>query len=124
MRIVMPDGRVIEGTPLQIVDFMRSLALAPEGTSIADYVRTTVARARTLLGVELEVEDGSDEEMAGALVGQLVSKGLARRGSGRLTTGADGRWRCRPTRLSWQLVAAGKPAGRVGVRAYDSGVCE
>ncbi len=80
MRIVMPDGRVIEGTPLQIVDFMRSLAFVPAGTSIADYVRTTVAQARTLMGVELEVEDGSDEEMATALVRELVAKGLARRG--------------------------------------------
>lgn len=80
MRIVMPDGRVIEGTPLQIVDFMRSLAFVPAGTSIADYVRTTVAQARTLMGVELEVEDGSDDEMAAALVRELVATGLARRG--------------------------------------------
>jgi hypothetical protein len=80
MRIVMPDGRVIEGTPLQIVDFMRSLAFVPAGTSIADYVRTTVAQASTLMGVELDVEDGSDDEMAAALVRELVAKGLARRG--------------------------------------------
>jgi hypothetical protein len=32
------------------------------------------------MGVELEVEDGSDDEMATALVRELVAKGLARRG--------------------------------------------
>lgn len=80
MRIVMPDGRVIEGTPLQIVEFMRSLAFLAAGTTVVDYVRTTVAQARTLMGVELEVEDGTDEEMAAALVRELVARGLPRRG--------------------------------------------
>jgi hypothetical protein len=75
----MSDGRVIEGTPLQIVDFMRSLAFVPAGTLIADYIRTTVDQARTLMGVELEVEDGSDEEMAKALIRELVANGLAQR---------------------------------------------
>lgn len=77
MRIIMSDGRVIEGTPLQIVDFMRSIAFVPAGTSIAEYVRATADQARTLLNVELGIEDGSDEEMAKALIRELVANGLA-----------------------------------------------
>ena len=77
MRIIMSDGRVIEGTPLQIVDFMRSIAFVPVSTSIAEYVRATADQARTLLNVELGIEDGSDEEMAKALIRELVANGLA-----------------------------------------------
>ena len=41
---------------------MRSLVFVPTGMSIADYLRTTFAQARTLMGVEFVVEDGSDDE--------------------------------------------------------------
>ena len=62
MHIVMPDSRVIDGTPLQSIGLMRSLDFIPTGTSIADYLRTTFAQVRTLMGVEFVVEHGSDDE--------------------------------------------------------------
>jgi hypothetical protein len=51
MHIVMPDSRIIDGTPLQSIDLMRSLVFVPMGTSIADYLRTTFGRGCTLMDV-------------------------------------------------------------------------
>jgi hypothetical protein len=62
MRIVMPDSRVIDGTPLQSIGLMRSLVFVPTRSSIADYLRTTDDQALTVMGVEFVVEDGSDDK--------------------------------------------------------------
>ena len=80
MRIIMADGRVLEGTAVQIVETMRSIAFLPSGTSLSDYIRTTVAQARSFMGVELDVPDGDEEFMAAALVREMVKAGLERRG--------------------------------------------
>ena len=77
MRIQMNDGRVLEGTPVQIVGEMQYLAFGQEGKSLGEYVDWTVAQLERFTGVKLAVEGTSDEEKAASLVRAMLDAGLA-----------------------------------------------
>ena len=77
MRIQMNDGRVLEGTPVQIVGEMQYLAFGQEGKTLAEYIDWTVAQLERFTGVKLAVEGASDEEKAASLVRGMLEGGLA-----------------------------------------------
>jgi ribosomal protein S3 len=79
MRITTRDERVFQGTALQIVRAMKELAFGVEYMDLAQYVDWVVGNARKFKEIELEVKGESDEELAAALVAEMIRTGLTRR---------------------------------------------
>jgi hypothetical protein len=77
MKIVMRDDRVFEGTPLQIVRQMQSLAFGAPA-SLSDYLAWVAANARKVDGVELAIRGDTDEELAATFVAEMERSKLAR----------------------------------------------
>jgi len=80
MRIeILADGRVLEGTALQIVRDMQSIAFGQEDHSLSEYIDWIVDQAGRMTDVELKITGETDAEKAEALVREMIEKGLARR---------------------------------------------
>lgn len=79
MKIAMRDGQVFQGTGVQIVRAMRDVAFSPSDFTLPEYVAWVVAKARELDDVELDVKGETEEELAGALVREMVRAELTRR---------------------------------------------
>lgn len=77
MKIVMRDGRVFQGNPMQIVQAMQAIAFGVEQLSPDRYIDWVIDNARRFEGVELKVPAGSTDERADALVAEMVATGLA-----------------------------------------------
>jgi hypothetical protein len=75
----MKDGRVFQGTALQIVRAMQDVAFGVKDFTVSAYIDWVVRNVRDFEAVELEVTGTSDEERAQALVLSLVQNGLAQR---------------------------------------------
>ena len=79
MKITMRDGRVFQGTALQIVTAMHDIACGVDDFTVPESIDWVVANARRFEEVELKVEGASDEEKAKSLVEEMVRVGLAAR---------------------------------------------
>jgi hypothetical protein len=79
MKIVMRDGRVFQGTALQIVKAMQDIAFGVEQMTLDQYIDWVVQNAQRFEEVELTVAGETTEERAEALVGEMLAKGLASR---------------------------------------------
>ena len=79
MKLMMRDDRTFEGTPLQIVRAMQDLAFGVQDLSVSKYIEWVVANARKFEGVELAVTGRTDDELAAALVEEMVRTGLTYR---------------------------------------------
>jgi hypothetical protein len=79
MKIVMRDGRVFQGTALQIVRAMQDIAFGVEQMTLDQYIDWVVDNAGRFEEVELKAEGATTEERAKALVEEMVAKGLAAR---------------------------------------------
>ncbi len=79
MKIVMRDGRVFQGTPLQIVRGMQDIAFGVDDFTPSQYMEWVVANARKFEEVELNVTGESDEDKARSLVDEMLKHGLAAR---------------------------------------------
>jgi hypothetical protein len=79
MKIVMRDGRVFQGTAVQIVKAMQDIAFGVEQMSLDQYIDWVVQNARRFEDVELVVVGETAEERAKTLVDEMVAKGLAER---------------------------------------------
>jgi hypothetical protein len=79
MKIVMRDGRVFQGTALQIVKAMQDIAFGVEQMTLDQYIAWVVENARRFEEVELKPDGETTEERAKALVEEMVAKGLAAR---------------------------------------------
>jgi hypothetical protein len=77
MRIEM-QGRVFQGTALQIVGGLRALLGEPD-LAIEDYVAWVAREVERQMGVALDVQGDDPEARAGSLLDELVRVGLARR---------------------------------------------
>jgi hypothetical protein len=80
MRIRMKDGRVFQGTELQIVRAMQDIAFGVEDFTVLEYINWVAQKARDFEGVDLAISGTSDDERAGALVREMLRAGLAHRG--------------------------------------------
>jgi hypothetical protein len=78
MKVVMRDGRVFQGTPLQIVRAMQDIAFGVDDFTLPDYVEWVVGNARQAEQVELAVKGVSEDDLAASLVAELLRTGLAR----------------------------------------------
>jgi hypothetical protein len=78
MKIVMRDGRVFQGTALQIVKAMQDIAFGVEQMTLDEYIDWVVQNAQRFEEVELKVAGETTEERAKALVEAMGSNGLAR----------------------------------------------
>jgi hypothetical protein len=79
MKLVMRDGRVFQGTALQIVKAMQDIAFGVEQLTTDQYIDWVVANAMRFESVELRVTGETTDERASALVEAMVSAGLAER---------------------------------------------
>jgi hypothetical protein len=80
MKIVMRDGRVFQGTPLQIVKALQDIAFGAEAFTTPKYVEWVVANARRLDEVEIDVKGETDEELAASLIAEMLRTRLAAKG--------------------------------------------
>ena len=79
MKITMRDGRVFQGTAMQIVQAMQDIAFGVEQMTLDQYIDWVVENARRCEAVELAATGATTEERAKALVEEMVAKGLAAR---------------------------------------------
>ena len=79
MKITMRDGRVFQGTAMQIVQAMQDIAFGVEQMTLDQYIDWVVENARRFEEVELAAAGATTEERAKALVEEMVAKGLASR---------------------------------------------
>lgn len=80
MVIVMRDGRVLQGTAVQIVKGMQDIAFGVERLSLPEYIDWVVANAQRFESAELRVRGETDEEKAASLVDEMLREGLATKG--------------------------------------------
>ena len=71
------DGRVLQGTPIQIVQAMHSIAFGADGLSLSDYIDWACEHAARMMDVQIEVAPGADEERAASFVDAMVEAELA-----------------------------------------------
>ena len=81
MKIELEDGRMLQGTPLQIVQSMQALSPGREGWPVAKYIEWMCEQITRTTGREVggAIGGGSDAEQAKELVEALVAGGLAAR---------------------------------------------
>jgi hypothetical protein len=79
MKITTRDGRVFQGTPIQIVQAMKDIAFGVEDVSLDGYIDWVVENAWRFEGVELESGGSTVEERARTLVEGMVGWGLVSR---------------------------------------------
>ncbi len=79
MKIEMRDGRVFQGTALQIVRAMQDIAFGVQDFTVPKYVEWVVANARNFDAVELNVKGDTEDEMAASLVSEMLRTALSRR---------------------------------------------
>jgi hypothetical protein len=77
VKITMRDGRVFQGTALQIVKAMQDIAFGVDDFTVPQYIEWVVANARRFEEVELVIKGDTDEEKAAALVSEMLRAGLA-----------------------------------------------
>jgi hypothetical protein len=74
---LVSDGRVLQGTPRQIVEAMRSLAFGHEGRPLGEYIDWAAGEAARLMEIDLEVEGETDDERCASLLEAMEEAGLA-----------------------------------------------
>ncbi|AKF85012.1 hypothetical protein MFUL124B02_08425 [Myxococcus fulvus 124B02] len=80
MVIIMRDGRVLQGTAVQIVKGMQDIAFGVERLSLPEYISWVVANAQRFESIALRVQGETDEEKAASLVDEMLREGLATKG--------------------------------------------
>jgi hypothetical protein len=80
MKIVMRDGRVFQGTAIQIVKAMQDIAFGVDDFTVPKYIEWVVANTLKFEGIALDVSGESDEDLAKSLIGELLRVELSQRG--------------------------------------------
>jgi hypothetical protein len=80
MKIVMRDGRVFQGTAIQIVKVMQDIAFGVDDFTVPKYIEWVVANTLKFEGIALAVTGESNEDLAKSLIGELLRVGLTRKG--------------------------------------------
>ncbi|MEQ8727456.1 MAG: hypothetical protein RLO52_08350 [Sandaracinaceae bacterium] len=71
------DGRVLQGTPVQIVQAMHAIAFGADGLSLSEYIDWACEHAARMVDVHLEIPEGTEEERAASFVDAMVGAHLA-----------------------------------------------
>jgi hypothetical protein len=78
MRIrIKNEDRVLEGTPTQIVQAMRSLAFGREEEPLGEYIAWVAEQMSRMMEVRLEIRGDTDDAKARSLVEELLRTGFA-----------------------------------------------
>ena len=78
MRIrIVDDGRVLQGTAMQMVQQMQSVAFGREELPIEQYVDWVANQLATMMGVQLEVRGATADEKTRSLIDELLRTGFA-----------------------------------------------
>ena len=78
MRIrIVAVGRVLDGSPLQIVSQMQSLAFGKDRIAVTEYIDWIVATAAEVMGVQMSIEGETPEEKARSLISEMLRTKLA-----------------------------------------------
>jgi hypothetical protein len=84
VRVVMQDGRVFEGTAVQIVQAMKDIAFGSAEMSLADYIDWVAREGMGLDGAEISGVAGGNmvmvDEKAKSLIEVMLRHGFARAG--------------------------------------------
>lgn len=80
MKIVTGDGRVFQGTALQMVKAMRDIAFGADDFTVPKYIEWVVVHALEHDEVELDVKGATDDERAASLIAEMLRAGLAAKG--------------------------------------------
>jgi hypothetical protein len=73
------DDRLFQGTPVQIVQGMQSIAFFKNDVPLSEYIDWVVENTRRCLTLELVVVGETEAERAESLVLEMVRKGVAER---------------------------------------------
>ncbi len=76
-RLMIADGRVLEGTAKQIAEAMHALAFGQDHRTLSEYIDWAVDQARRLNDLDLTVEGDTDDAKAASLVRAMLAAGLA-----------------------------------------------
>ena len=79
MKISMQDGRVFQGTAVQIVRAMQDVAFGVADFTLGAYIDWAISNVQRFEGPVLTVQGSTDEERAASLVSEMLRVGLARR---------------------------------------------
>ena len=79
MRIRMKDGRVFQGTGLQIVRAMQDIAFGVDAFTVPEYIEWVANNVRNFEAVELDITGLTDQDKAESLVQGMLRAGLAQR---------------------------------------------
>jgi hypothetical protein len=71
------DGRVLEGTPRQMVEAMRYIAFGQEHRTLGEYIDWLVDQIGRLESIALKVDGETDDEKAASLIHAMLTAGLA-----------------------------------------------
>ena len=78
MRIrVEADGRDLQGTPVQIVEMMRSVAFGQYDRPLGEYVDWAAEQALRMVEVDMTIAGETDEEKCASFVSEMLRTGLA-----------------------------------------------
>ena len=80
MKIVMRDGRVFQGTALQIVKGMQDIAFGVDDFTVPKYIEWVVANTLKFEELQLDVKGETEDDQAASLVAELLRTGLAAKG--------------------------------------------
>ena len=78
---ITADRRVLQGTPVQIVQAMRELVFNDDvrALSVGEYIDWAAERAAEMTGTQLAVSGETDDARAASLIESMLASGLARR---------------------------------------------
>lgn len=79
MKIIMRDERVFQGTAVQIVQAMKSIAFGVDDFTLSQYIDWVARNAAKFEDVELKITGETDDEKAASLVAEMIRTGLTRK---------------------------------------------
>ena len=77
MRIRMRDGRLFEGTALQIVKDMKSIAFGQSHLTVSEYIEWAADGAARTMDIKMDLKGETDDEKARALIRVMLRTKLA-----------------------------------------------
>jgi hypothetical protein len=77
MKIRLNDGAEYEGTPVEILEQMKSKSMFTDAKTVDEYIDFLVENARKFEGKSLAVAGATTSERAASLVEALLAAGMA-----------------------------------------------
>jgi hypothetical protein len=77
MRVqIIGDGRVLQGTALQMVQMMQAVAFGKEELSLSEYIDWVASQVARYMGVTLDVRGETPDDKARSLIDELLRTGF------------------------------------------------